>query len=80
MPRGSHPHGRTERRLRQAHRRPAARALEIALGTVVVNGVPLVEPAVVCKALWNLRALTLGEHEYFVIGDNHGMAIQNHDF
>lgn len=54
--------------------------IEIAVGVVTVNGVPLVEPTVVYKAPWNLPAVTLGEHEYFVIGDNRGMAIENHDF
>lgn len=54
--------------------------LEIAMGVVTINGQPLVEPTVVYRAPWNLPPLTLGADEYFVIGDNRAMAIQNHDF
>lgn len=54
--------------------------LEIAMGVVVVNGQPLVEPTVVNKAPWNMPAVTLGPREYFVIGDNRGMRMENHDF
>ena len=54
--------------------------VEIAMGVVIVDGVPLVEPAVVYKAPWNLPAFTLGDNEYLVIGDNRVMAMENHDF
>jgi hypothetical protein len=35
---------------------------------------------VIYKAPWNVPALTLGPGEYFVIGDNRAMTVQNHDF
>lgn len=54
--------------------------VEVAMGTVVVNGEPLIEPAVVNKAPWNLEPFTLDPGEYFVIGDNRAMAMANHDF
>ena len=54
--------------------------VEIAMGVVIVDGVPLVEPTVVYKAPWNLPAFTLGSDEYLVIGDNRVMAMENHDF
>jgi signal peptidase I len=54
--------------------------LEISMGVVLVNGEPLVEPAVAYRAPWNLPALTLATDEYFVVGDNRAMAMDNHDF
>lgn len=54
--------------------------VEIAIGTVLVDGQPLVEPTVVYKAPWNVPAVTLGDDEYFVVGDNRAMAAGNHDF
>jgi len=54
--------------------------LEITMGTVLINGEPLLEPTVAYKAPWNVPAVTLGSDEYFVIGDNRAMAVQNHDF
>ena len=54
--------------------------VEITMGTVVINGEPLLEPTVVRKAPWNVPAVTLGHDEYYVIGDNRAMSTQNHDF
>jgi len=54
--------------------------VEITMGTVIINGEPLLEPTVVYKAPWNVAAITLGGDEYFVIGDNRAMSVQNHDF
>ena len=54
--------------------------IEIASGTVLIDGRALVEPDVIYKLPWNLRAVTLGADEYFVIGDNRAMAMENHDF
>jgi signal peptidase I len=54
--------------------------VEIAMGVVLIDGRPLVEPTVVNKSSWNMPAVTLGDHDYFVIGDNRSMAIENHDF
>ena len=54
--------------------------IAIIAGVVLVNDEPLVEPAVVYKAPWNVPAFTLGDGDYFLIGDNRAMAAQNHDF
>jgi signal peptidase I len=52
----------------------------IAMGTVLIDGQPLLEPAVARKAPWNVAALTLRRDEYFVIGDNRAMPAESHDF
>jgi len=54
--------------------------IEIVMGVVSVNGEPLVEPNVARKSPWNLAPVTLGAGEYFVIGDNRAMRIEDHDF
>jgi signal peptidase I len=54
--------------------------IEIVMGVVNVNGEPLVEPDVRRKAPWNFAPVTLGAEEYFVIGDNRGMRMEDHDF
>ena len=54
--------------------------IEIAVGVVMINRKPLVEPNVMFRAPWNLPSFTLARDEYFVVGDNRGMAMQNHDF
>jgi signal peptidase I len=54
--------------------------VEITMGTVLINGDPLLEPTVVRKAPWNVPAVTLGDDEYYVIGDNRAMSARNHDF
>jgi signal peptidase I len=54
--------------------------IAIIAGVVLVNDEPLVEPTVVYKAPWDVPVFTLGDGEYFVIGDNRAMAAQNHDF
>ena len=54
--------------------------VEIAMGVVMIDGEPLVEPTVLYKAPWNLPAVTLGRDEYFVIGDNRAMSMRDHDF
>jgi signal peptidase I len=53
--------------------------LEIVMGTVLVNGQPMVEPTVLYRIPWNLHAFTLGPDEYFVVGDNRSMKIEQHD-
>jgi signal peptidase I len=54
--------------------------IAIAMGTVLVNGEPLLEPTVVRKAPWNVPEVTLGVDDYYVIGDNRAMSARNHDF
>lgn len=49
-------------------------------GVVKINGVPLAEPYVKSRRPWQVDEVTLGTREYFVIGDNRGMAAGEHDF
>lgn len=53
--------------------------IAIVRGTVIINGEPLVEPTVVRRAPWSLAPLTVGTDEFFVVGDNRSMPIENHD-
>lgn len=54
--------------------------LAIVDGTVEVNGTPLAEPYVRQRMPWNYPEVTIGPTEYFVIGDNRGMRMADHDF
>lgn len=54
--------------------------VEIIMGVVNINGEPLIEPHVVKRAPWNMAPVTLRDGEYFVIGDNRAMRMENHDF
>jgi signal peptidase I len=54
--------------------------VEIVMGVVNINGQPIVEPHVVRRAPWNMPPVTLGDDEYFVIGDNRAMRMEDHDF
>lgn len=54
--------------------------LEIADGLVHINGAPLAEPYVRHRRAWNVPEVILGPREYFVVGDNRGMRIGDHDF
>lgn len=49
-------------------------------GVVHINGVPLDEPYVQYKRPWDRPEVTLGAHEYFVVGDNRGMSQGAHKF
>jgi signal peptidase I len=51
----------------------------IAAGMVLIDGRPLVEPHVVRRRPWEMAPVDVGRDEYFVIGDNRSMAIENHD-
>ena len=53
--------------------------LAIAAGTVRIDGAPLPEPYANGGATWELPEVQLGPNQYFVIGDNRRMSIQNHD-
>ena len=53
--------------------------ISIAGGVVLINGSALAEPYALGGAGWQLPEVTLGADQYFVIGDNRRMAIQNHD-
>lgn len=49
-------------------------------GLLTVNGKALIEPYVRQRATWNMRETTLARGEYFVVGDNRGMRIEEHEF
>ena len=49
-------------------------------GTVQIDGQPLIEPYVQNRQGWNYPEVTVGPREYFVIGDNRGMRMVDHDF
>ena len=53
--------------------------IEIRAGVVLINGDRLTEPDVSYRAPWNLPLFDLAADEYFVVGDNRGMAIEHHD-
>jgi signal peptidase I len=44
------------------------------------NGEPVDEPYVTKRAAWQLPEVTLGTDDYFVVGDNRGMPMAQHDF
>lgn len=52
----------------------------IAGGQVQINGTVLSEPYVRDRRPWDVEEVTLGPREYFVIGDNRGMSVGQHDF
>lgn len=54
--------------------------IEIRDGEVLVNGRRLDEPYVADRAKWNMREVTLSADEFFVIGDNRGMRMEQHEF
>jgi signal peptidase I len=49
-------------------------------GMLLVNGRPLDEPYVQQRAKWNMRETLLPPGEFFVVGDNRGMRIDEHEF
>jgi signal peptidase I len=49
-------------------------------GTVFINDSPLAEPYVKHRRPWDVDEVTLGQREYFVMGDNRGMSSADHDF
>ena len=53
--------------------------IEIVAGTVTVDNEVLIEPTVSRRAAWNLEPITLAPGEFFVVGDNRSMKIENHD-
>ena len=49
-------------------------------GVLWRNGEPVDEPYVTNRAGWQLDEVTLGSDDYFVVGDNRGMAMAQHEF
>jgi signal peptidase I len=52
----------------------------VAQGRVMINGSPLAEAYVRHRRPWDVQEVTLEAGEYFVMGDNRGMAAGDHDF
>ncbi len=53
--------------------------VEIVAGTVRVNEEVLIEPTVVRRASWDMAPVDVAPGEFFVVGDNRSMKIENHD-
>jgi signal peptidase I len=53
--------------------------VEIDGGQLFINGARVDEPYVIKRAPWNLGPVTLGADQYFVVGDNRGMRIDQHE-
>ena len=49
-------------------------------GFVRIDGATLPEPYVKFRRAWRVDEVTLGPQEYFVMGDNRGMSVGDHDF
>lgn len=49
-------------------------------GVLWRNGEPVLEPYVINRADWQLAEIELGREDYFVVGDNRGMPMAQHDF
>lgn len=49
-------------------------------GDLLVNGQPLSEPYVRQRQPWTMEEMTLGSGEFFVVGDNRDMRIEQHEF
>jgi signal peptidase I len=49
-------------------------------GVLWRNGEPVEEPYVTKRTGWQLDEVTLGADDYFVVGDNRGMAMAQHEF
>jgi signal peptidase I len=54
--------------------------IAISAGEVQIDGAPLIEPYVQHRRPWELPEVQLGPAEYFVVGDNRGMAAADHTF
>jgi signal peptidase I len=49
-------------------------------GILFVNGHAVEEPYVQQRANWNMNETTLSPGEFFVVGDNRGMRMAEHEF
>ena len=49
-------------------------------GQLTVDGVPHKEPYLIYQSDWNRDPVVCGPQEYFVVGDNRSMSIENHTF
>jgi len=53
---------------------------EFKKGALFINGHQIKEPYVKGKCNWDLPPRTVGTHHVYVVGDNRGVPIENHDF
>jgi signal peptidase I len=53
--------------------------IEFAGGRLLINGEPLDEPYVKSRCRWEMQPRKLGPDEYFVVGDNRAMPIDDHE-
>ena len=49
-------------------------------GKLLINGIPVDEPYVKFSCRWNRASEKIGEDEYFVVGDNRVMNMEDHEF
>lgn len=49
-------------------------------GQLFINDKEIEEPYLIENIGWNYKEVTLGEGEYFVVGDNRGMPMDSHKF
>ena len=49
-------------------------------GVLLVDGRPLEEPYVRQREKWNMRDTAIPSGEFFVVGDNRGMRMEEHEF
>jgi signal peptidase I len=54
-------------------------SIEFARGRLLINGQPLDEPYVKSHCRWEMPTRKLGPDEYYVVGDNRAMAIDDHE-
>ena len=52
---------------------------ELREGVLRVNGEPIEEPYVTKRVPWNIGPVTLGADQYFVVGDNRSMRVDEHE-
>jgi len=54
--------------------------IEFSQGRVFIDGKPLMEPYLRFSCYWNRPPQTLGANQYFVVGDNRAMRMEDHTF
>ena len=52
---------------------------ELREGVLYINGEPIEEPYVIKRVPWNIGPVMLGPDQYFVVGDNRSMRVDEHE-
>jgi len=47
-------------------------------GRLLINGIPVSEPYITTPCTWDIPEVTVGEEEYFVVGDNRTVDYRGH--